>query len=123
MITKPIDQKDIKFYKKYEIRCEIREIKDDIQLLIFADEDLVFATRRKTLYIRDYVYQNLKLNKFYLPVFYDVIQTKVQFKEPNEKIRYMKFCSLFKRAVCLDIQNKVRETFSNYGKNCKATAI
>lgn len=122
MITKPIDQKDIKFYKKYEIRCEIREIKDDIQLLIFADDELAFATRKKTLYIRDYKYQTLKLNKYYLPIFVDDIQTKVQFKDAKEKIRYMNFCSNFKRKICLQIQDEVRWLFSDYGKKSKETA-
>lgn len=109
-------------WKNYNIRVEIRDTNKDIQLLIFADDELAFATRKKTLYIRDYKYQTLKLNKYYLPIFVDDIQTKVQFKDPKEKIRYMNFCSNFKRKICLQIQDEVRWLFSDYGKKSKETA-
>ena len=114
--TREIKTNKIKFYKNYNVRCEIREIKNDIQLLVFADDELVFSSKKKSLYVRDYKYQSLKLNKWKLPVFYDVIQPKVSWREPKEKIRFMNMCSNFKRRICLQIQDDVRELFSNYGK-------
>lgn len=114
----------ISIWKNYNVRVGLKEGKNlsDLQLLIFVDDKVMFSSKKKSLYIREYKYQDLVLNKYYLPVFVDNIQVKLQWKDMKEKVRFMNFCSNFKRRICLQIQDDVRVLFSNYGKNYKKTS-
>ena len=64
---KKITKKDV--WKNFDIRFELKEKKDNIQLLVYLDNELAFATRKDAFARKEITYQKIKLNKWHLPQF------------------------------------------------------
>ena len=107
---KKITKKDV--WKNFDIRFELKEKKDNIQLLVYLDNELAFATRKDAFARKEITYQKIKLNKWHLPQFYQHKKSVLAWKSTDEKGRYIRFCKKFKLSTCDYLQRELDKKLS-----------
>jgi hypothetical protein len=109
---KKITKKDA--WKNFDIRFEFKEKKDDIQLLVYLDNELAFATRKDAFVRKEITCQKIKLNKWHLPQFYQYKKSVLAWRNTDEKGRYIRFCKKFKLGTCDYLQRELDKKLSFY---------
>lgn len=107
--------------KNYNIRVEFKneDCIDKIQMLIFLNDELAYATNRNTFEIKEYDDVRIKLNRFYFP---KAIPTRfsrlawINTKENKNRpyVRYSNWVKSFR--ICTKIHEQVLEEMDRFTK-------
>lgn len=99
----------------YDIRYEFKDIgKDDIQLLIYMNNELAFATKKNSFKTKDIKSYKIKLNKWHLPQYVPIDKTVLVWKNDKERSRWINFCKKFKYKTCYLLQEQLDFKLSSY---------
>lgn len=100
----------------YDIRYEFKEIGNDIQLLIYLNGELAFATKKNSFKKKDIIEHKFKLNKFKLPYTEPFKKTVLLWESKKEQDRFRNFCKQFKYSTCVKLQEELMLKMSDYSK-------
>ena len=103
-------------WKNYSIRYEFKILKDDIQLLVYMNEVLVFASKKNSFEKKDITEYKIQLNKFKLPYTKPFKKTVLLWKNKKEQDRFRNFCKQFKYSTCVKLQEELMLKMSDYSK-------
>ena len=103
-------------WKYYRIRYEFKILKDDIQLLVYMNEELVFARKKNSFEKKDITEYKIQLNKWHLPQYQPYDKSILIWKNKNEQNRFINFAKRFKYKTCVKLQEELILKMSNYNK-------
>ena len=103
-------------WKNYSIRYEFKILKDDIQLLVYMNEVLAFASKKNSFEKKDITEYKIQLNKWHLPQYQPYDKSILIWKNKNEQNRFINFAKRFKYKTCIKLQEELMLKMSNYNK-------
>ena len=103
-------------WKNYSIRYEFKILKDDIQLLVYMDGQLMFTTKKNSFKTKEITEHRFKLNKFKLPYTEPFKKTVLLWENKKEQDRFRNFCKQFKYSTCVKLQEELMLKMSDYNK-------
>ena len=103
-------------WKNYSIRYEFKILKDDIQLLVYMNEELVFTSKKNSFEKKDITEYKIQLNKWRLPQYQPYDKSILIWKNKNEQNRFINFAKRFKYKTCIKLQEELILKMSNYNK-------
>lgn len=103
-------------FRNYDIKIEFKRIKDDIQLLIFMNEQLMFSSKKKSFKIKEITDHKIVLIKWYLPQYKPYEKTVLLWENKKEQERFRNFCKQFKLSTCTKLQEELMLKMSDYNK-------
>ena len=101
-------------WKNYNIRYEFKILKDDIQLLVYMNEELAFASKKNSFEKKDITEYKIQLNKWYLPQYQPYDKSILIWKNKNEQNRFINFAKRFKYKTCIYLQQELLIKMNDY---------
>ena len=101
-------------WKNYDIRYEFKMNKNDIQLLVYMNEELAFTSKKNSFKTKEITEHRFKLNKFKLPYAEPFKKTILLWENKKEQDRFRNFCKNFKLSTCIKLQEEIMLKMSNY---------
>ena len=101
-------------WKNYNIRYEFKVNKDDIQVLVYMNEELAFTSKKNSFKKKSIKTYSLKLNNWYLPHYEPIEKEILVWANDKEHIRFINFCKKFKLRTCVRLQDELKVEQYNY---------
>lgn len=101
-------------WKNYSIRYEFKILKDDIQLLVYMDEELAFTSKKNSFEKKDITEYKIQLNKWHLPQYQPYDKSILIWKNKNEQNRFINFAKRFKYKTCIYLQQELLIKMNGY---------
>lgn len=111
--------KDMNKWKNYKIRYEFKNTEGkekDIQMLLYMNNELVYASKKNCFKKKDIKTTKLKLNKWYLPYYVPIEKSILIWSNDKEHNRFINFCKRFKYKTCFNLQDELIIKRCNYEK-------
>ena len=108
-------------WKNYDIRFEFKNIDksvDDIQLLVFLNDELAYSSKKNCFKKQDRKVYELKLGRFKIPHYVPIEKSILLWKDTKEQNRYINFCKKFKYSTCYKLQENLMLKLSDYRECC-----
>ena len=101
-------------WKNYSIRYEFKILKDDIQLLVYMNEELAFTSKKNSFEKKDIIEYKIRLNKWRLPQYQPYDKSILIWKNKNEQNRFINFAKRFKLSTCIYLQQELLIKMNDY---------
>lgn len=102
--------------RNYEIRIEFKRIKNDIQMLVFMNNELKFSSKKNSFKIESRKDHKIKLNKWKLPYYESFDKKVVLWENTKEQNRFLNFCRQYKYKTCMNLQEELIMQMSDFNK-------
>lgn len=120
--------KGLERLKKYDIRVEFKNTDDienlqcnskealaNLQMLIFFNDELVYATKKKSFYVKEVNDYKIKLNKYYLPKYHPIKYNRIKLEEKRYK-SFIGWCTNLRQ--CVYLQELVTDKLIELSNEC-----
>lgn len=92
--------------KNYDIKITFKENnKNDMQMLIFLNNELAYATKKNSFKFKNYTTGSIKFEKM-IPRYVSKESIKLAWNNKKEKTRFINWCKRFKLSTCLKLQEE-----------------